>query len=639
MPYLAKWKKPGGFPVESLALYREMLFFDRKADNFTYPFVLMACGDLFLQDVGETVHCQVIVCGYEMNVYVGNSLMSMYSKFGKVETVQKVFDRMLTRDVTSFNTIMSSYVHDGQQKKALNIFSVMALGGMRLDQTSFLIVLSACSDLAALCKGKELHAHILRVGFQLNQILSNAFIDVYMNSYFVVGARRIFETMCARDIVSWNSMIFGFSRYGNALESLFLFHQMTLHGMSPDLVTFLAVLGACGQIAALQIGRVLHAYISKLGLGYEVSLGTALIDMYAKCGCLPESLQIFNEMPIKNIFSWSAMLSGYGIHGRGEEAVSFFNQMNGKGIKPDKVTFTSLLSACSHAGLVDIGREIFLQMQRKHTIIPHVVHYICMVDLLGRSGHLDEAYKLILDMKVTPNVDVWNALLSACQIHHNVELAEIAAQNVIHLLPQGFGVYASLSNIYAKEKRWGDVERVRTLARQNGLRKPPGCSYVELDLTIHRFLVGDKSHPQSKVIYAKMEELKQKLKEVGYVPDTRSVFYEVEDGLKEDILWDHSERLAIAFALINTSPGAIIRVTKNLRVCCDCHEVIKLISKLVEREIILRDARRFHHFQSGSCSCGDFWGSLLSRTFRLHLEVVSVVRLQSLRSQELKLRG
>nr|UPT48860.1 pentatricopeptide repeat protein AaPPR955 [Agave angustifolia]UPT49652.1 pentatricopeptide repeat protein AaPPR1073 [Agave angustifolia] len=329
--------------------------------------------------------------------------------------------------------------------------------------------------------------------------------------------------------------------------------------------------------------------------------------MYAKCGSLACSRQVFDEMAMKNLISWSAMVSGYGLHGKGREAVKCFTEMKEKGIRPDKVTFTSVLSACSHSGLTQEGKEIFHQISSEYNIKPSVEHYACMVDLLGRIGRLDEAYELIMNMEVEPSIDVWAALLSACRIHHNIELGEVAAQKAFDLKPKSVGVHVSLSNIYAKEKRWGDVERVRAAARQNGLRKPPGCTFVELGMTVHRFLVGDKSHPQTRSIYAKLNELREQLKKVGYVADTSSVLYDVEEDVKENMLWDHSERLAIAFSLLNTSPGTIIRITKNLRVCNDCHSATKLISELVGREIVVRDAHRFHHFSNGFCSCCDFW--------------------------------
>ncbi|XP_038981822.1 pentatricopeptide repeat-containing protein At3g26782, mitochondrial-like [Phoenix dactylifera] len=596
-----------GFPLKALVLYREMLRSGKKADNFTYPFVLMACGDLLLIEVGKRTHSRIIVCGYESDVYVSNSLISMYSKFGEMELAQALFDKMLAKDLTSWNTIISGYAKNNDSGRALAVFAVLAMRGGGMDRATLLSILPACANLAALKQGKEIHAYTLRNSLEFDEFVVNAFIDVYVNSDFIAGARCLFEKISRKDTVSWNSLISGCARHGDAVESLKFFRRMNSEGMVPDEFTLVSALGACDRIAALQFGRSFHAYLTRKGFDNRVILGTALIDMYAKCGSLDCSRQAFDEMPMKNLVSWTAMISGYGLHGRGREAVACFNEMKTKNIGADKITFTSVLSACSHAGLVDEAKEIFHQMSKDYSISPSFEHYSCMVDVLGRAGHLDEVYKLILDMNVEPNVDVWIAFLSACRIHHNVELAEIASHNAFHLNPKGIGPYVSLSNVYAVEKRWSDVERVRTTARMNGLKKPPGCSFIELDMEIHRFLVGDKSHPQSKTIYAKLDELRQQLKKAGYIPDTSSVFYDVEEDVKENMLWDHSERLAIAFALLNTSPGMTIRITKNLRVCGDCHTATKLISKLVSREIVVRDAHRFHHFRNGSCSCGDYW--------------------------------
>lgn len=596
-----------GFSIASLLLYREMVCFGQRPDNFTYPFVLKACGDLSLVEVGRKIHCEIVTSGFKSDIYVCNSLLAMYTKFIDMSSAQTLFDRMLERDLTSWNTMISGYAKNGDPHEALLVFGQMGKIRVRADSTTLLGVLPACADLAALKQGKEIHGSIVRNGMESNNVVINSLIDVYCNCNFVVGARQLFEDIVEGDVVSWNSLITGYTRIGDAFESIRLFHRMNYENIAPDQVTLIAVLGACNQITALQYGRGLHAYVSKYGFAADVFVGTALIDMYAKCGSLRCSRHVFDEMPVKNLVSFSAMVAGYGLHGRGMEAVAVFNKMKGRGIRPDEVAFTSVLSACSHAGLVNEGREIFHQIRSEYSLNPSVEHYSCMVDLLGRAGHLDEAYEVINKMEVMPNVDVWATLLSACRVHHNVVLAELAARNAFALNPKGVGLYVSLSNIYAAEKRWDDVEMVRGMVRQRGQKKPPGCSFVELDRSIHRFLVGDKLHPQSELIHSKLGELRKLLKDYGYRPDTSCVIYDVEDDLKEQMLWDHSERLAIAFTLLNTGPGITITITKNLRVCGDCHTVTKLISKLVNREIVVRDAHRFHHFRDGSCSCGDYW--------------------------------
>ncbi|XP_058091984.1 pentatricopeptide repeat-containing protein At3g12770-like [Magnolia sinica] len=596
-----------GFSMNSLVLYREMVIFGKRADNYTYPFVLKACGDLSLVEIGRKIHCEIVVCGFESDIYVGNSLIAMYAKFSDLGSAQKLFDKMRVRDLTSWNTMVSGYAKNGEPGEALSVFYQMVKNGVRVDSSSLLGVLSACADAAALKQAKEIHGYVVRNGMDFDSFVRNALINVYCSCNFIKCARGLFEEGDSRDIVSWNSMISGYARCGDAIESLWLFRQMNLENMVPDKVTLISVLGASDQIAALQFGRGIHACLAKNGFVVDTIVGTSLIDMYAKCGSLGCSRRVFDEMLERNLVSWSAMIAGYGFHGRGKEAISIFSEMTESGVRPDAVIFTSVLSACSHAGLMDEGWAIFNQMRSEYSISPRIEHYACLVDLLGRAGRLDDAYELIKKMQVKPNVDIWAALLSACQVHRNVRLAEIAAQNAFLLKPKGVGLYVSLSNTYAAEKRWDDVETVRARVRQRGLKKPPGCSFVELGMEIHRFLVGDKMHPQSELIYVKLEDLNQRLKEDGYAPDTSSVFYDVEDDLKEKMLWDHSERLAIAFSLINTAPGMTIRITKNLRVCVDCHVVTKLISKIVNREIVMRDAHRFHHFRDGSCSCGDYW--------------------------------
>ncbi|KAK9092150.1 hypothetical protein Syun_027061 [Stephania yunnanensis] len=597
-----------GLGLESIVLYREMSSFGLKGDNFTYPFVLKACGDMMSVEIGMKVHCEVIIMGLEFDVYVGNSLVTMYSRFGDMGSSRMAFNRMPERDMTSWNTLISGYAKNGEAAEALMAFTLMGNFGLKADCASLLGVLSACAELAALKQAKQIHCFAIRngVGYATNSVV-NSLIDVYCDSNFIAGARKLFESIIEKDAVTWNSLISGYICNGDSLESLKLFVQMVSDGVKLDVVTFIAVLGACSEITALQFGKSVHSLIERKGFAMHTIVATALVDMYAKCGSLGCSFQVFRDMPAKNLVSLSAMIKGFGIHGKGREAIAVFNEMKLKGIKPDEVSFTSVLSACSHAGLVDEGLQIFDEMRAEYGISPGIKQYSCMVDLLGRAGRLNEAYEFIINMEIEPNFDVWAALLSACRAHHNIELAEVAAKNAFHLKPQGFGPYVMLSSMYAAEKKWEDVERVRRMVRNIGEKKPPGCSFVELDKVIYQFLVGDKSHPQSKAIYDKLEELRRRLKEIGYVPDTRSVFYNVEEDVKEKMLWDHSERLAIAFALINTAPGMCIRITKNLRVCGDCHAVIKHISKLTGREIIMRDAHRFHHFSNGLCSCGDFW--------------------------------
>lgn len=336
-------------------------------------------------------------------------------------------------------------------------------------------------------------------------------------------------------------------------------------------------------------------------------VGTSVVDMYCKCGRVEMARKAFNRMKERNILSWSAMVAGYGMHGRGHEALEVFYEMTRSGVKPNHITFVAVLAACSHAGLLDDGRHWFHAMKKEFGIDPGVEHYGCIVDLLGRAGCLDEAYGLIKEMTIKPDFVVWGALLSACRIHKNVELGEISANKLFELDPKNCGYYVLLSNIYADAGRWDNAQKMRVLMKNRRLVKPPGYSLVELKGRTHVFLVGDKKHPQHRQIYIYLEKLTVRMQEAGYVPDTGSVLHDVEQEEKESVLRVHSEKLAVAFAIINTAPGTTVQVIKNLRVCGDCHQAIKLIAKLVDREIIVRDSHRFHHFRNGFCSCGDYW--------------------------------
>lgn len=339
----------------------------------------------------------------------------------------------------------------------------------------------------------------------------------------------------------------------------------------------------------------------------SVFVGTSIVDIYCKCERVEMARKAFDCMKVKNVKSWTAMVAGYGMHGRAKEAMEIFYKMIRSGVKPNYITFVSVLAACSHAGMLKEGWHWFNRMKCEFNVEPGIEHYSCMVDLLGRAGCLNEAYGLIQEMNVKPDFIIWGSLLGACRIHKNVELGEISARKLFELDPSNCGYYVLLSNIYADAGRWADVERMRILMKSRGLLKTPGFSIVELKGRIHVFLVGDKEHPQHEKIYEYLDKLNVKLQELGYMPNVTSVLHDVDEEEKGMVLRVHSEKLAVAFGIMNSVPGSIIQIIKNLRICGDCHSAIKLISKAVNREIVVRDSKRFHHFKDGLCSCGDYW--------------------------------
>ena len=301
------------------------------------------------------------------------------------------------------------------------------------------------------------------------------------------------------------------------------------------------------------------------------------------------------------------MIGGLAMHGKGEDAINLFKEMEKQMRIPDKITFVNILSACAHSGLVEEGRYYFHYMINVHGIEPTRQHYGCLVDLLARAGMLEEARKVIDEMPMNPDAGVLGALLGACKIHGNVEIGEQIGKRVIELEPENSGRYVILANIYANAGRWEEVANVRKLMNDRGVNKDPGSSMIEMEGFADEFIAGGMAHPQAKAIYTKVDEILESIRMVGYVPDTDAVLHDLAEEEKENPLFYHSEKLAIAYGLLKTKQGETLRITKNLRICKDCHQASKLISKVYERDIIIRDRNRFHHFSNGECSCKDYW--------------------------------
>jgi pentatricopeptide repeat protein len=453
----------------------------------------------------------------------------------------------------------------------------------------------------------------MRRGWDVGDIVAgNAIVDMYAKLSKIEAAQRMFDIMPVRDAVSWNTLITGYTQNGLANEAIETYgHMQKDEGLKAIQGTIVSVLPAYSHLGALQQGMRMHALSIKTGLSLDVYVGTCLVDLYAKCGKLADAMLFFESMPRRSTSTgpWNAIMAGLGVHGHGAKTLGLFSQMQQEGIKPDHVTFVSLLAACSHAGLVDQGRSFFDMMQIKYHIIPIAKHYACMVDMLGRAGQLDEAFDFIQSMPIKPDSAVWGALLGACRIHGNVEMAKVASQNLFELDPENVGYYVLMSNMYAKIGKWDGVHEVRSLVRRQNLQKIPGWSSIEVKRSVNVFYSGNQTepHPQHEEIQAELRNLLAKMRTLGYVPDCSFVLQDVEEDEKEQILNNHSERLAIAYGLINTPSRTPLHIYKNLRVCGDCHNATKYISKITEREIIVRDSNRFHHFKDGHCSCGDFW--------------------------------
>ncbi|KAF3795132.1 Pentatricopeptide repeat-containing protein [Nymphaea thermarum] len=594
-------------PSEAILFYKKMVSQGLFPDNYTFPFVFRACGQLRALREGEELHVHAIKHGFESYPYVKNTLIRMYAMCGDLGAARQVFDRVGEQDLVSWTTMIAGYANMGFHKLAIEMFLQMERARVGGDEVTMVIVLSACSQLGDLDMGKKVHRYIVDNGIKMDVFVGNALVDMYIKCGDVDFACQVFDQMREKNVVSWNAMIAGLAQQGQFKEALAMFRKMQVIGFEPDTVTMVGVLRACASLGALDLGRWVHVYMDKNYIKADGYVGNALVDMYAKCGSIEQAEDVFNGMANRDVFSYTSMIVGFAMHGLGKRALALFKEMSKVGVAPDEITFIGVLSACSHAGLVEEGRRHFDEMIKVYCLTPEIEHYGCMVDLLGRAGLLDEAEEFIKAMPMQPDAFVWGALLGACKIHGKVELGGRISRLLLELEPQRDGAYVVMSNIYASASRWPDVVKIRKEMKARKLKKTPGCSLIELDGMVHEFRMGDRSHPKTKEIYLMLEEIIDRLKVEGYTACTSESLLDVDEEEKESSLHRHSEKLAIALGLISTSAGTSLRIVKNLRMCSDCHAVIKIISKIYSREIVVRDRNRFHHFRNGSCSCSDYW--------------------------------
>ncbi|KAL3723307.1 hypothetical protein ACJRO7_035487 [Eucalyptus globulus] len=551
-------------------------------DNFTYTFVCKACGELSLLDVGFAVHGKVFAAGFDSDAFVQNALLALYMNCGQMAAARKVFDEMQERTVVSWNTMISGYFKNSYAGEAVMIFKLMMNTGVEPDSATVVSVLPACGNLKELDLGKYVHTIVEEKGLgNKNIAVSNALLDMYAKCGRMDEAEAVIREMDKRDVVTWSAMINGYVLNGDVRKALDNCLLMQFDGVKPNPVTISSLLSACGSSFLLKLGRCLHGwsvrqklesdllietalidmyakckrvdvsfhvlaralqkrtapwnailsgcvhnglakeaiqafkhmlieevepnlatvnsllpayailadvqqamnihgYVARSGWVINVEIITGLIDVYTKCGHLESAHRLFNDIPRneKDIVVWSVIIAGYGMHGHGEAAVLLFKEMVHSGVHPNEVTFTSVLHACSHAGLVEEGLDLFNFMLDNNPVTPHFDHYTCIVDLLGRAGRLQEAYDLIKAMPFKPNHAVWGALLGACVIHENVELGEIAAKWLFELEPENTGNYVLLAKIYSALGRWKDAEDIRHMMKKIGLRKAPAHSLV-----------------------------------------------------------------------------------------------------------------------------------------------------------------
>lgn len=595
-----------GFAELALDLVTRMHEEGRRGDFITIVSILPAVANVGSLRIGKAVHGYAVRAGFDSTVNVSTALVDMYAKCGRVETARLVFDGMKSRNVVSWNSMIAAYVEGGNPEEATRIFQKMLDEGVEPTNVTIMEALHACADLGDLKRGMFVHKLLDQLKLGTDVSMANSLISMYSKCKKVDIAADIFSKLLGKTLVSWNAMILGYAQNGRVNEALNYFCEMRSQNIKPDSFTMVSVIPALAELSVIRRAKWIHALVIRSCFEKNVFVMTALIDMYAKCGAVGTARKLFDMMNERHVTTWNVMIDGYGTHGLGKAAVELFNKMLEGPTKPNDITFLCAISACSHSGLVEEGIHYFSSMKKDYGIEPVMDHYGAMVDLLGRAGRLNEAWDFIQKMPIEPGITVFGAMLGACKIHKNVELGEKAANRLFELNPDEGGYHVLLANIYAAASMWDKLAEVRTVMEKKGLQKTPGCSLVELKNEVHSFYSGSTSHPQSKRIYTFLETLIDEIKVAGYVPDTNSS-HDVEDHVQENLLGSHSEKLAIAFGLLNSSPGSTIHIRKNLRVCGDCHNATKYISLVAGREIIVRDMHRFHCFKNGICSCGDYW--------------------------------
>ena len=592
---------------EALELF-EILEFEGgfELESSTYDALISACIGLNSIRGVKRVSSFMSSNGFELDLYMRNRVLLMHVKCGMMTDARRLFVEMPEKNLVTWNTIIGGLVDSGNYDEAFQLFFITweesSDGGSRIFST----MIRASAGQGLIFAGRQFHTCALKMGVADDIFVTCALIDMYSKCGSIEDAQCVFDEMPEKTTVGWNSIIAGYALHGYSEKALRMFYEMRDSGVEMDHFTFSMVIRICTRLASLEHAKQAHASLVRHGFGLDIVANTALVDFYSKWGRMEDARHVFDKMPQKNVISWNALIAGYGNHGHGEEAIEMFEQMLREKMRPNHITFLAILSACSYSGLSERGWEYFKSMSRDHKIKPRAMHYACMIELLGQEGLLDEAFALIRSAPFKPTANMWAALLTACRVHENLELGKFAAQKLYGMEPEKLNNYIVLLNIYNSSGNLKEAAAVVQTLRRKGLRMLPACSWIEVKKQPYFFHSGDKSHAQTKEIYQKVDNLMLDISKHGYVPERKYLLPDVDDQEKRVLLY-HSEKLAIAFGLINTPGWTPLQIVQSHRICGDCHSAIKLIAMVTGREIVVRDASRFHHFRDGSCSCGDYW--------------------------------
>ncbi|KAL5566285.1 hypothetical protein UlMin_029449 [Ulmus minor] len=524
---------------QSFALYNSMICSGIYPDKHTLLYLLQA--SQFVVELKQ-IHCHAIVMGLFSYRYLNNSLTKMYLENGRMRLAHQVFGKMSTPDVVSFNIMIFGYAKRGFCSEAIELFREMVCLGLEPDEFTMLGLLICSGLLGDVRLGKSVHGWIERRKNSKSSklILGNALLDMYVKCKELDLSLKVFNALMEKDVFSWNTMVAGFAKAGelevavsffnqmpkkdlvswNSLIAGYvdrgdygtvmkLFNSMVAENVRPDNITMVFLVSAAAEIGALDKGKLIHGLVFRMQMKVDAYLGSALIDMYCKCGSIERAYLVFRGIT-KDVAVWTTMITGFAFHGYGNKALDIFFEMQ-RFVSPNEVTFVAVLTACTHSGLVDEGLTVFYSMKKKFGIEPGVEHYGCLVDLLARSGRLAEAKSVIDKMPMKPSRSTWGALLIACRTCRNMELAEIASRKLLELEPEKEGGYVLLSNIYAASEKWSNSDMVREVMESRGVKKTAGCSSVVVDGVVHDFVAADKRHPRWADIFSIMQFLNSEM--------------------------------------------------------------------------------------------------------------------------------
>lgn len=478
-----------GAYMGALNIFKSMLSSLVNPNSITISSIIPVLVELRFFKVAKEVHGFSIRIGIESDAFVANSIIDMYAKAGNSTEASNVFHQMPEKDIVSWNAMIANFAQNRLELASIELVRKMQAQGKAPNTITITNVLPACARLGLLHTGKEIHARSIRMQSTFDLFVSNAIMDMYAKCGCISLAQNVFN-IYGRSTVSYNILIVGYSHTSDCLQSLIMFSEMRLVGMTHDVISFVGVISACANLGDIKRGKEIHGLAMRKLFSTHLFVANALLDLYTKRGKMSLAHKVFDRIPNKDVCSWNTMILGYGILGEFETAIHRFEAMKEDRVEYDSVSYIAVLSACSHGGLVEKGKKYFEEMQAQN-FEPTQMHYSCMVDLLGRSGLLDEAVELIKGLSIIPDANVWGALLGACRIHGNIELASWAADHLFELKPCHSGYYTILSNMYAEAGRWDEANRIRELMKSRGVKKNPGCSWVQIQDQVHDFVSGE----------------------------------------------------------------------------------------------------------------------------------------------------